>query len=146
MTKKKIDISLFEQECDDSTIRKTIYNDEEIMLLLIYTYFEDFVTISSLTRIYNQKRGQARGRSWVYSKLNKIKAFGLYEEISIEECMKNGSNIHKQCLEKHNKAMMEMPIQFQISQGRNVYYYLTEKGIKWIDFIENYFKKKKGGN
>ena len=75
MNSKKIDLSAFAGVIDDSVIRKTFYNDNDLMILCCLIYEQEATSIPQLHKKFNKLRGKNYTRPWVYTKLNKIDTF-----------------------------------------------------------------------
>ena len=142
--KKKIDLSGFAGVVDDSLIRKTFFNDNDLMIVYCMVYQEDVITIPQLHRKYNRLRGTGLSKAWVYTKLYKIDNYGLISRRRVSECTPNGSSADSMILEKHKQWAAEAALTRQLHPTHNedTYYFLTEKGLKWIDWISEELKRR----
>ena len=144
--KKKIDLSIFEKKADDNIIRRVLFGDENLQILLCLIYEEDAITLPNLKRKYNKMRATVFERYWFYQKLEKIKHFDLYDKKTFGDCKEDGVPIERTIIKKHKEYILGLePYQYKSQEG-NTYYFLTGEGLKWIDWIcEHIQKRKKGG-
>lgn len=137
MKRKEIDLKPFVEEVNDMAILKGIFfNDYDLQRLFALFYNHNPISLPRLTKEWNNIFQRNNDKRFIKSKLDKIERFGLFDKVIVSDCKDEA------ILEVHKKYLAEIPAQLHKIYNNVVYYYLTEKGIEWIDIVNEQLKKK----
>lgn|SRR3990167_2199926 len=144
MTKPKlIDLSIYKVEPSKQMIKQVFYKDEELRFLFMILNNHQPSTLTELERQYNKLWLTQYSKSWVQGKLRKLEHFGLFGRHCVFECKENGHSIEISTLKKHREWAETQPVQFRKRYEAMEYYYLTEKGLEWVDDVDKIQRKER---
>jgi len=132
--KMKIDISKYQTKQDEGFIRKIFFNSQDLRLLLAIINNHQPMPLTEITNIFNKFSGNVKDRATIYKKIERFLILDLMDKKNIASASK-GTTLDLQIIKKHKEALGKSPA-FKQTIDTTDYYFLTEKGGKWIPIID----------
>ena len=143
MKAKKIDLSPFMEKPTEELLRRILFKDHDLMVLLAIISNEEAISIPQLKTIYNSSFSKDKERGWFYHKLGKVSIFNIIDKQSYgESCNQHQKKSSDLIKEKHLKWVSSLPHQFHFLYQTSQYLFLTDDGEKIMDYVNEQLKRR----